>query len=68
MMTTEAEEMRDNMGISDKFRGGDMYQTTTAADIWDNGDTGDGDTGRWKQRHRQRRRMGGRINGDGEEW
>ena len=60
MMTTEAAEIQDNMGISDKVRGGNRWWKIEAAKIKENGDMGDGDTGKWRQRQRRRRGTGNR--------
>ena len=53
-MTTEAAEMRDNMGIVEGFRGGYRRWTIMEADMHDNGEIRDEDTGRcrWSQRRR----------------
>ena len=41
-MTTEAAEIRDNMGVTDKVRGGNWWCTIAAAEMQDNGGIGDG--------------------------
>ena len=53
-------EMCDHMGIVDKFRGGDRRQTIAAAEMQYNGDIGEGDTGIWRWRQRQRPKTGDR--------
>ena len=66
-MTTEAADMRDNMEITDKFRGGYGRRKIAAAEMWDNRFIVDRDTGRRRRRQRQRRGMGDRSDGEGEE-
>ena len=47
MITMEAEEMQDNMGISDKVGGGDQWWTIVMADMWYNRVIRDVDTEKW---------------------
>ena len=56
--TTEAEEMRYTMGIADKVRGENGRWTIAAAEMWENGDIRDEDTGKLRRRQRQRHGMG----------
>ena len=42
------------MGMSDKFRCGDGWQTIATVEMWDNKDRGNIDTGRWMRRQRRR--------------
>ena len=59
-MKMEAAEMRDNMGIEDKVRGGNRRWTIEAADMRYNGDIREGDKGKFRRRQRRRRGTGNR--------
>ena len=59
-MKKEETKIRDNMGIADKFRGGDRRRTNTAEEMRDNMDIGDGNIRIWRRQKWQRHRIGDR--------
>ena len=60
-MTTEAAEIRDNMGVTDKVSGGNLWLKIAAAEMQYNGDIVEGSIGKCRRWHPQRRRNGDRT-------
>ena len=63
-MTTEAAEIRDNMGVTDKVRGGNWWQKIAAAEMQYNGDIVDGYIGKFSRWQPRRRRNGDRTDAE----